>query len=266
MNNNDELHYICTITKKPLGGINANTLRFIACTLMLMDHMWATIVPGNNWMTYLGRLAFPIFAFQIVEGFFHTSDVRKYAKRLLIFGLISEIPFNLMYVSSMIYPFHQNVMFTLLYGLLIINELENLRTLPGADTFEKSTIIKALIFGLLKIAGLLFLSVFTFPDYGLLGVLTIVLFYLCHHIKWGWIFQIAGMIYINIFAAEGLSIPVAIGGIEFFFPTQGFAVFSLLIIWLYNGHKGRSSKALQYGFYAFYPVHMLVLSLIRLWT
>ena len=72
------------------------------------------------------------------------------------------------------------------------------------------------------------------------------------------------MIYINIIAAEGLSIPIVIGGSEIMFPTQGFAVLSLLIIWLYNGKKGRSSKPLQYGFYAFYPVHMLVLSLIRL--
>ena len=48
----------------------------------------------------------------------------------------------------------------------------------------------------------------------------------------------------------------------FDFPTQGFAVLSLIFIWLYNGKKGRSSKALQYGFYAFYPVHMLILAII----
>ena len=54
-------------------GLSASTLRVLAMTFMLLDHMWATIVPGNNWMTYVGRLAFPIFAFQIVEGFYHTS-------------------------------------------------------------------------------------------------------------------------------------------------------------------------------------------------
>ena len=252
--------------KKPFGGINANTLRFIACTLMIMDHLWATVVPGNNWMTYLGRLAFPIFAFQIVEGFFHTSDVRRYAKRLLIFGLISEIPFNLMFSASPIYPFHQNVMFTLLIGLLAINELEKLHTFPKAGEVPRSAIIKALIVGTLKIIGLLLLSIVGFTDYGGYGVLTLILFYLCCRAKFSWIFQLAGMIYINIFALKGLSIPIIIGGSEFMFPIQGFAVFSLLLIWLYNGKKGRSSKALQYGFYAFYPAHMIVIALIVLFT
>ena len=100
-------------------------LRALACLLMLCDHMWATIVPGNEWMTWVGRLAFPIFAFQIAEGFLHTSNFRKYAVRLLIFGLVSEVPFDLVYGSTMLYPFHQNVMFTLLLGLLAVKALDN---------------------------------------------------------------------------------------------------------------------------------------------
>lgn len=106
-------------------NISASTLHILAMIFMLFDHLWATIIPGNQWLTCLGRLAFPIFAFMIVEGYFHTSSLRRYALRLLLFALISEIPFNLMYSSSLIYPYHQNVIWTLLLGLGLIhlNEL-----------------------------------------------------------------------------------------------------------------------------------------------
>jgi hypothetical protein len=99
-------------------GLNATHLRILALTLMLLDHMWATVIPGNNWMTYVGRMAFPIFAFQTAQGYLHTHDFKAYCKRLLIFAAVSEIPFNLMMMSSPIFPFHQNVMLTLLLGLL----------------------------------------------------------------------------------------------------------------------------------------------------
>ena len=67
---------------------SSNILKLLAMFLMLLDHLWATIVPGNQWMTMAGRLAFPIFAFLLVEGYVHTSDVKQYKKRLLIFGIL----------------------------------------------------------------------------------------------------------------------------------------------------------------------------------
>ena len=249
---------------KSFGLINANTLRVIACILMLMDHAWATVIPGSDWLTYAGRMAFPIFAFQIAEGFFHTSDFKKYARRLFIFGLISEIPFNLMYASSVIYPFHQNVMFTLLLGLLAIKSLDNIRMACADRSFKdwNSSQVKAVILGILKTALCVLASGIGFTDYGMTGVLTIILFYLCRGFRGARLAQIAGMVYINCFALMGRTIPLALGSMTFDFPTQGFAVLSLIFIWLYNGKKGRSSKALQYGFYAFYPVHMLILAII----
>ena len=80
-------------------GLTATHLRILALVLMLLDHLWGTVVPGNNWMTYVGRMAFPIFAFQAAEGYHHTHDFKGYCKRLALFALISEIPFNLMMMS-----------------------------------------------------------------------------------------------------------------------------------------------------------------------
>ena len=89
------------------------------------------------------------------------------------------------------------------------------------------------------------------------------MFYLMRDFPFAWLGQLVGMILLNITFFEGLVFPVEILGKTFEIPSQGFAVFALIPIWLYGGRKGKSSKALQYGFYAFYPVHMLVLYLIK---
>ena len=107
--------------------ISAAMLHIIAMTFMLMDHLWATLLPAQDWLTCVGRLAFPIFAFMAVEGYFHTHSFKKYILRLLLFAVLSEIPFDLMYGGTWFYPFHQNVIWTLLIGLAGIHLMEKAR-------------------------------------------------------------------------------------------------------------------------------------------
>lgn len=235
--------------RKPFGGISASTLRFIAMACMLLDHMWATIIPGNNWMTYVGRMAFPIFAFQLVEGYFHSSDRKQYGKRLLILAIVSEIPFNLMHEGTAIFPYHQNTVFTLLLGLWAISALDRAFTIKTA----KATTMGAIMLLLAYLLGTLFMV-----DYGSMGVLTVVAFYLFHNSRFAWLGQLASMFFLNIMFFEGMSIPL----FGFDFPTQGFAVLALIPIWLYNGQKGIRGKSFQMASYIFYPAHMLILYLL----
>ena len=233
--------------------INSNMLKIFAMICMLLDHLWATIVPGNQWMNMVGRLAFPIFAFLVVEGYVHTSDYKKYLKRLLIFGLISEIPFNLIMTGSPIFPFHQNVMFTLLLGLLCIHTLEK---------YKQNRNWKTRVMTVVKIALFLLIGTIGFVDYGMTGILTIIVFYLFRNFRFAWIGQLVSLIFLFVIWFKGQSIILPLFGTEYFFPIQGFGVLALLPIWFYNGERGKKSKALQYGFYAFYPVHMLLLYFI----
>lgn len=242
------------VEKLPFGGLTANMLRAIAIILMLSDHIWATYMSFGNWMTYIGRMAFPIFAFQIAEGFVHTSNFKKYALRLLGFAIITEIPFNLFYSSRFINPYHQNVLFTLLLGLLAINVIDNLK-----KNHTPKNIALSVLWLLLICVGF----VLGFVDYGFSGMLMVVMFYILRDFPFAFVAQLVAMILINIVFFEGQVVPVEIFGKMFEIPTQGFAVFSLIPIWLYGGKKGRSSKVLQYGFYAFYPVHMIILYLIK---
>lgn len=232
-------------------GLDSTALRLLAILFMVLDHLWATVVPGNLWMTCLGRLAFPIFAFQLCEGYRHTSDFRRYSLRLLLFALLSEIPFNLFYAGSVIFPFHQNVMFTLLLGLLAIRQADRLHREEGIKKKSLRGLTLLLIF-----AG----SVVLFPDYGLMGVMTVLCFFVFRDHR---LFQLAAMAVLNIFAFKGQTIPVSLGALAYDFPIQGFALLALPLIWLYNGQKGPGGKGLRLFWYIFYPLHMLALYFIQ---
>ena len=238
------------ITENKRFGISALALKLLAMAFMLLDHLWATVwsVP---WFTVVGRLAFPIFAFQISEGFFHTSDRKKYLRRLLVFALLSEIPFNLMLSDGLVYPLHQNVMFTFLLALLLMQWMEKQRGNPVR--FVAVSVVSVL---LAFVLGLV-----CFVDYYHYGILIVLLFYWTHGMKFGWIVQLAGMLYISD-AMAGLVYPVTIFGHSMEIGQQMFAVLALVPVWLYNGEKGYSSKAVQLGCYWFYPVHLLVLYLL----
>lgn len=237
--------------KKTRFGLDSTALRLFAILFMVLDHLWATVVPGNLWLTCLGRLAFPIFAFQLCEGYRYTSDYRRYRRRLLVFALLSEIPFNLFYAGSVIFPFHQNVLFTLLLGLLAIRQADRLRREEGIKKKNLRCLALLLIF-----AG----GVVLFPDYGLMGVMTVLCFFVFRDHR---LFQLMAMTVLNIFTFKGQTIPVSLFGLAYDFPIQGFALLALPLIWLYNGEKGRGGKGLRLFWYIFYPLHMLVLYFIQ---
>ena len=223
------------------------TLKCIAMAAMFCDHAWSTVAPGSwVWLTCIGRIAFPIFAFQLAEGFQKTHDRGKYLRRMFLFALISEIPFNYLTEGGPVNPFHQNVMFTFCIALLAMTAIEWGKT-KGRVQYWVVLVLSCLLGVALGFAA--------FVDYFGYGVATVLLFYLFHGKRFGWIPEILGMWYIN----WELGFPLAVAGHELWLPEQGFALLALIPIFLYNGKRGPHSKRIQYACYAFYPAHMVLL-------
>lgn len=235
--------------------LTAAVLHIIAMTLMLMDHLWATLLPAREWLTCAGRVAFPIFAFMAVEGYFHTRSFKKYILRMLLFAVLSEIPFDLMYGGTWFYPVHQNVLWTFLLGLLGVWLMEQVRK-------KGKTWMYLLVCVLVVPAGLV-LGTLCMVDYYGVGILTVFVFYFLHGRKW-WCFlgQLAALYWLNVELLGGLMYPVQLFGMEFELCQQGLALLALIPIWLYRGRQGYRSKPFQYLCYAFYPVHMLLLVVV----
>lgn len=237
-------------------------MHIIAMALMLSDHLWGVGYLNNDLFTAVGRIAFPLFAFMLTEGFIHTKNIRKYAGRLFVFALISEIPFNLMMGRSFFYPMHQNVLWTFLLGIgmmLLFEKIKKKRILPVRIILYFAVI---LVF--------CFLSMLLFVDYNIGGILIIALFWftgtlpedktrkkiLCA------VIQVVGMLWISEEVVKGLVISFDIFGITAEIHRQSLSVLALPIIWLYNGRQGIYNKGVRALYYWFYPVHMLILGLI----
>lgn len=230
-------------------------LKVLAMALMFCDHLWATLISGELWLTCLGRIAFPIFAFQIAEGFIKTRNFKKYIGRLFLFALISEVPFNLMASGTIFFPFHQNVMFTFVLALVMIRMIQWGR--------EKNKFCFALMILVALILSSI-LGIITMVDYFHYGIIMVIFFYLFRGMRFEWLWQLIMMYIINVDMMQGMWIDQSLFGFQYQIPLQGYALFALIPIWLYNGKKGRVNTAFQYFVYAFYPLHMLVLSLIAL--
>ncbi len=226
--------------------LSGSTLKLIAIITMLLDHIAAffayelpflsavIVTIGSKEITVyyimrtIGRMAFPIYCFLLAEGFVHTKNRKRYALNLFIFAIVSELPWNLIHTGTLLYE-KQNVFFTLLLGCLalyVIEEFKDRRLLQLSSL--------AILFALAYVLG---------ADYGYMGVALIIAMYLLRE-------------------HEEARIPVGIC----LSSAKLRAIPAFAAIYLYNGKRGFiRGKVGKYICYAFYPVHLLILALIKLY-
>ncbi len=220
-------------------GFSGTTLKLIACVTMLIDHIGASCIETREVpaaltrldlvLRLIGRLAFPIFCFLLVEGFLHTHDVRKYIRRLLLFGVVSEVPFDMAFFRTPFHWEHQNVYWTLALGVIAMAAMQHYQDADGNLTLKS----------VLSAVACAFAAELANTDYGAIGVALIIALYLTR---------------------DSRKQQCIIGAVMMLFELT--APIAFLLVWHYNGQRGNCPKWAQRAFYLFYPVHLTVLGVI----
>lgn len=219
---------------KKIQVLDGTTLKLLAMGSMLIDHIGMVLLPGHTWLRIVGRLAMPIFSFFVAEGFLHTRSRWRYCLRLGLFGLISEIPFDLA-VMKKISLADQNIMFAFLLAVGAMWSYEWLREHAGRCGW---------ILGLASAAVFVAAGKLLRVDYGWFGVGLVFLLYLLREQNRG--LRCAGAAaYILFFRSRTI---------------ERYAALSAIPLLLYNGKRGAD---LRWLFYLFYPGHLLALVLLK---
>ena len=223
-----------------------STLKIIACISMFIDHsfhiLWRTYKGYIATLDYesiirfqriyrigrgIGRLAFPIYCFLLVEGFFHTKNIKKYLLRLFIMAVLSEHAFNLLATGNVLEPEYQNVFLTLFISLVTISGMNKVRM---REAFPRQ--VKSVLMMFIAAAGCVAAHLLK-TDYSYNGVLSIVVIYLLHFNR-----------------------PLTCLGGALSFTWEPWAIPAFVPIFLYDGRRGLKAK---YIFYFFYPFHIYLI-------
>ncbi|MCR5196615.1 MAG: conjugal transfer protein TraX [Pseudobutyrivibrio sp.] len=201
-------------------------------------------------MRGIGRLAFPIYCYLLVEGFFHSKNLLKYGLRLLAVAIISEIPFNLVSTRQLFIFETNNVLWELLLGLIVLFGIDSIKKYkePFLESTRATQVAKVLAMAVVTALGMV-ISQVTHLDYSHSGIACIVVIYLTHcsadKVK-----QLRGFIY-GVICLTAISSTLEIVALLDIVPLRN-----------YQGHRGWDNKALRWFFYLFYPVHLSVLYIV----
>lgn len=227
-------------------------LKIIALISMSFDHFGDAFIGHFSFLNLIGRLAFPIFAFQISEGYIHTKSIRKYFMRLFIFAIISQLPFNLFLQKvSPTSTCELNIFFTLLLGLICMIIYDFFINLKGKILEYKLFNIEIRsIIGIVASFIIAYIGEILHVDYGFWGVIVIFSFYLFKNNKLAMIISYISLCIIRY----GVFIILTGFYINYIYSCI-FTILSILLIALYNGKQGYKVK---YLLYLFYPIHLLI--------
>lgn len=251
----DDMLKLAAVFTMLLDHIAAGILSYCLYHVPLNDTVWEMLHKMYSDLRVIGRIAFPLFCFLLIHGFMHTHSRLKYAGNLLLFALLSELPFDLLFYDGIDLA-HQNVFWTLLIGLLTIWALE------AVNQADIRMILKYAA-SLPVIAAGMKMSMVLNTDYAWTGVLLILGLYLFRE-KRGLQCTIPFVVFFIARVLRNVELGYYAFGTQVILNTLRLywsIVISAFMIWRCNGK--RYLRRDKYFFYAFYPVHIAILYLIK---
>lgn len=217
-------------------------LKIVGVITMLFDHVGDAIIGKFSFCNLIGRISFPIFAFQAVQGYIYTKDFKRHMLKLFIFACISQIPFMLFLSTFTEEIFTLNIFFTLFLGLLAL------------FVYDKC---KNKVLGFLFVIFTSIIAYFIHVDYGVFGILLMFFFYFFKDKKIPMAITTIVLCFLR-FVPDIIDTPVLW---YIYIQCAIFTALSLIFILFYNKKEGPKAK---YFFYIFYPLHLLILYFLHI--
>lgn len=218
-------------------------LRLLALVCMAADHVGLALFPSAGAFRCVGRLAFPLYCFLLVQGYGHTRDLRAYVRRLLLLALLSEVPFDLLIFGRTACFAEQNALFSLLLGLLALALSDSLRSRPGPCLFAQAAVLLS--------------AMAARVSYGWLAIALCLCVYYAGENRLRMALSMAATLLLY-------TLSLALSGVTASWVLVSLcALLALPPLLAYSGRRGARNPLFTFLFYAAYPLHLLALVAIR---
>lgn len=240
------------------SGVSSFVIRIVAYIILAIT-IFFKLHPAKSfeWISYLTWICYPLFAFLLTEGFEQSTSKKRYFLRLLLFAIISEIPYNLLMGGKLFYPQAQNGMFTLILGFIAISIVYYIYDKTANLILWMASLY---IYGW----GAFHISKMINAEFWSFGVMFVMLFYISNQIKYPKILQIVFMIILSFYLSSSAYLNFVIGNYMYTLPFRSLCVPAVILTWFYQGKRGPNGLKLQIANYAFYPVILAIAAFVKL--
>ncbi len=251
-------------------------LKIIAIVTMLIDHIGVLLLPELDFLRTIGRISFPIFCYFIANGYRYTSNRKKYFTRIVVFALISQVPYMFLSYGAKFHPLHFNVLFLFAYSIIVLHFIDRFKDNKFIATLITMVLILIPVILQTNVEGFAF-------SYGYYGILLVMIFYIFHNDNTKILisFVLLSLIYpyisVAIYKGSDIGFFASFINYKYILPIiddnssiwglsglfyQARSILGILLIFAFSRFKF-SYRINKYFFYTFYPVHITVLLLIR---